>query len=322
MDTAGNLYAVWFVYGGTPPYQETHDLVVRMRPPGGSWTEPLLMFRGLLAEPWDRQGRSNLVYVTDGVVYVLHMDGSANPAVRPSPQFPGDAVGDFTCHRPPVTWPAQGSGALTSGGSYSAEGGVSVFNGTDGIVPFVAVGSVPRRGTNPQRDGGGGTTCVLFDDTESGAPVLARNPGTGWTFVPAPAGRLMVTPGGTTTILDVVAGAGGVILRTWAADAWTAVTIDPAGLRAGFASDVRNNIHVAYVTSTGVRYARVSPSGALTNEAVTPPPAQALAAAPGPSTEALDVRVDRNGTVRIFDGGTIFTRCAPDPDWAAAARAR
>jgi hypothetical protein len=318
MDPAGYVFAVWYVATRVST-QEKHDLVVRMRSPGGTWTDPLIFMTGLLFEPWDRNRLTNPLYVSDGQAFVLYADGAVNPVVRASPQFPSSAVGDRTCHRPPVTWPQLGSGIQTSGGCYSVDGGVSLINSQDGLLPFSLFGMPPRPGTNPQRDSGAGTTFVLFDDTASGAPMLARNPGTGWTFRPAPSGRLMVTPGGTPVVLDVTAGAGGVILQTWAADVWTAVTIDAGGTSAGFASDAKDNIHIAYGTSVGVRYARVSAAGAITNEAVDPPAVQALAStAPGHSTEALDVRVDRNGTIRIFDGATIFTRCAPDPDWAPA----
>ena len=86
---------------------------------------------------------------------------------------------------------------------------------------------------------------------------------------------------------------------------WNPLTLDPNGGSAAFASDKKDNIHVAYATATELRYARVSAAGAITTELV------------GPSSGPREIRIDSHGTLRIFDGSTIFTRCTPS-QWATA----
>ena len=117
MDTAGYVFAAWFLATVVPI--EKHELAVQMRPPGGAWTSLQTLFTGILFTPWDQQGAVNGLYVTGAKPFVLYADGSERPTVlTTAPQFPSGSANDWTCHRPPVVWPGQGSGIKTMGGSY------------------------------------------------------------------------------------------------------------------------------------------------------------------------------------------------------------
>ncbi|MEP6654865.1 MAG: hypothetical protein ABJA82_15990 [Myxococcales bacterium] len=319
MDNTGHVHAGVFSYVGfenRDRFGNYDYLMHAIRPPRAGWSSYDVMISGTTYYALrDFDSDNNSIFVDPSYSTFAIINGGTGEAglwgLRTG------TIDDDSFHPSPSLTRFEALTVDSAGKAVLLKNGLGTTEVGDGSI-FLRWGetvgeTLPVKGTSPQIDvDAAGTLHAVFADMASGLPRYGTRPAAGpWsTFESAPAGKLVVSAAGVPHLLRATAAgataagataagatAAGLTVATRTTSGWVDHLIDAAGVSAQHGVDKLGRVHIAYTTGTDLKYARLETGGAVHTERVAA------------GTVSGQVRVDRQGTVRIFTGSNIFTRC-------------